>query len=137
MANPEEGRYYLKSVHEEIDLFDRKLAHLTNYGEFGSDAERADAAKKMNTKRETLAKKARQLAADGVEFKPNELPRSFRPKDEVPVAKVAAEEETKKEPVEKVSQAGMPGRAARRQSSAYQGTSLDWEKNIREYMAKK
>ena len=38
MANIVENKYYLKTVHEEIGLFDRKLAHLLKYDVFESDA---------------------------------------------------------------------------------------------------
>ena len=77
-------KYHLKSVHEEIDLFDRKLAHLMNFEKFESEEERATAVRKLNVKRAALVKSALQLAADGIEYKQNELPRSLRPKDLVP-----------------------------------------------------
>lgn len=72
-------KYYLRSLHEEIDLFDRKLAHMLKYDSFATDAERKAAAGKMTAKRDQLARTARQLAEEGIEFKPSELPRSFRP----------------------------------------------------------
>jgi hypothetical protein len=128
-------KYHLKSIHEEIDLFDRKLAHLNKFEKFDSDAERDLAAQKMTAKRETLVKTARRLAAEGVEFKPSELPRSLRPKDE-PAAEVEA-------PVETTASAEIPdvaalNRSERRQSSTpYTGTSLDWQASVRQYMQKK
>lgn len=73
-----EDKYYLKTVHEEIGLYDRKLAHLNRFEVFTSDAERDTAVRKMNGKRELLVKTARRLAAAGVEFKDSELPGSFR-----------------------------------------------------------
>jgi hypothetical protein len=131
MAAVVADRYHLKSIHEEIDLFDRKLAHLMNFEKFDSDAERELAARKMAVKRETLVKTALRLAAEGVEFKQNELPRSLRPKD-VPAAVAAVPEEPKVE-----SAVGQLSRGARRHSTPYTGTSLDWQASVREYMQKK
>ena len=73
-----QDKYYLKSVHEEIGLFDRKLAHMDKYEVFASDADRELAAKKMNRKRELLVQTAVRLAGAGIEFKDSDLPRSFR-----------------------------------------------------------
>ena len=82
MATPARDKYYLKSLHDEIDLFDRKLAHLRKYDSFASDAERDASAGKMANKRELLVKTARQLVSEGIEFKPSELPRSLRTAEE-------------------------------------------------------
>jgi hypothetical protein len=71
-------KYFLKSLHEEIDLYDRKLAHMAKYELFASDIERDTALGKMATKRATLAKTAKKLMEDGIEFQPSDLPRSFR-----------------------------------------------------------
>ncbi len=71
-------KYFLRSLHQEIDLYDRKLAYLANYVAFDSPADREEAKKKMLAKRAALAESARELAAEGVEFKLAELPRSFR-----------------------------------------------------------
>lgn len=71
-------KYFLRSLHQEIDLYDRKLANLANYVVFASQADREEAEKKMHAKRAPIAEAARKLAADGVEFNPAELPRSFR-----------------------------------------------------------
>lgn len=84
MATPVHDKYYLKSLHENIDLFDRKIAHLRKYDTFATEAEREASAGKMAAKRELLARTARQLAKDGVEFKTSELPRSFRTADMIP-----------------------------------------------------
>jgi len=75
-------KYYLKSLHEEIDLFDRKLAHVAKYEPFASDAERNTALGKLSTRRATLARTAKKLVEDGIEFQASELPRSFRPQTE-------------------------------------------------------
>lgn len=74
-----QDKHYLKSVHQEIDLYDRKLAHLNRFEVFASDADREMAARKMNSKRELLVQVARRLAGEGIEFKDSDLPRSFRP----------------------------------------------------------
>jgi hypothetical protein len=55
------AKYYLKSLHEEIDLYDRKLAHMTKYELFASEAERETAIGKMTTKRATLVQTAKKL----------------------------------------------------------------------------
>jgi hypothetical protein len=78
MTTPLQDKYYLKSLHEEIDFFDRKLAHLLKYDAFPSEEDRDAAVKKMTAKRDLLASTARRMAGDGVEFKASELPRSFR-----------------------------------------------------------
>ncbi len=74
-----QGKYFLRSLHEEIDLFDRKLAHLAKHESFATEQERETAIGKMNTKRAKLVKAAQKLAGDGVEFSASELPRSLRP----------------------------------------------------------
>jgi hypothetical protein len=134
MANIVENKYYLKTVHEEIGLFDRKLAHLLKYDVFESDAARDAAVRKLERKRETLVETARRLAAEGVEFKVSDLPRSILPEGTEPVAA---------EPVKEVAAEADPAagaatnRSARRQSSVYAGTSLDWEQSVRNYMQSK
>ncbi|MFC6647324.1 hypothetical protein ACFQBQ_17455 [Granulicella cerasi] len=79
MSTPQavSAAFQLKWLHEEIDLYDRKLAHFDKYSAAGSAAER----KKMVTKRSTLEKTARQMVSDGVEFQAKDLPRSFRAED--------------------------------------------------------
>ena len=71
-------KYFLKSVHQEIDFYDRKLADLRKYGTFDSDKDREQAESSMLTKRAGLEKTARVLSAAGVEFNEEDLPRSFR-----------------------------------------------------------
>ena len=71
-------KYFLRSLHQEIDLYDRKLAYLENYVQFTSMADREGAEGKLLAKRAPLAETAKQLVADGVEFNPADLPRSFR-----------------------------------------------------------
>jgi len=137
MANIVENKYYLKTVHEEIGLFDRKLAHLLKYDVFESDAARDAAARKLTRKRETLVETAKRMAAEGVEFKPSDLPRSILPEG----AEVAAPEPVKEVAAAAAEPAAAAGaganRSARRQSSVYAGTSLDWEQSVRNYMQNK
>jgi hypothetical protein len=71
-------KYFLRSLHQEIDLYDRKLAYLENYAQFASMADREGAEGKLVAKRASLAATAKQLVADGVEFNAADLPRSFR-----------------------------------------------------------
>ena len=127
-----ESKYHLKSVHAEIDLFDRRLAHLNKYDVFETEAARIAAERKLNLKRDPLVVTAKRLAAEGVDFKESELPRSFRPEG-VPVP---VEVKPEPEPV-----AALPNptenRTARRQGSPYAGTSLDWEKSVQHYMQNK
>ncbi len=73
-----QDKYYLKSVHEDIDLLDRKLAHLQKYDVFDTPAAREAAANKITAARELLAKIARRLMDEGIQFKESDLPRSFR-----------------------------------------------------------
>jgi hypothetical protein len=73
-----QDKYFLRDLHQEIDLFDRKLAFLNNYEEFASPGAREEAEKKLLAKRAPLEKTAKELAASGVEFEARDLPRSFR-----------------------------------------------------------
>ena len=77
-----QDKYFLKSLHEEIDLYDRKLAHLTKYEQFATEKEREATLGKLTTKRESLARTARKLMEDGIEFQTSSLPRSFSPQAE-------------------------------------------------------
>lgn len=74
-----QDKYFLKSLHEEIDLYDRKLAHMATFERFASEIERETAIGKMTTKRGTLVRIAKKLIEDGIEFQTSDLPRSFRP----------------------------------------------------------
>ena len=78
---PRRDKFFLRDLHQEIDLYDRKLAYLNNYKEFASAADREDAEGKLLAKRASLEKAARELAASGVEYDLQDLPRSFRTKD--------------------------------------------------------
>ena len=76
-------KYYLRSLHQEIDLYDRKIAYLENHVQFDSIADREGAENKLIAKRASLAETAKQLVAEGVEFSPSDLPRSFRASTEI------------------------------------------------------
>ncbi|HUA91618.1 MAG TPA: hypothetical protein VL991_03570 [Terracidiphilus sp.] len=75
---PPRDKYFLRDLHQEIDLYDRKLAYLEKYVEFASPADREDAEGKLLAKRAPLEKTALELAASGVEYDEKDLPRSFR-----------------------------------------------------------
>jgi hypothetical protein len=127
-------KYHLKTIHEEIGLFDRKLAHLMNFEKFETEAERDEAARKLRVKRETLVRTALRLADEGVEFKPGDLPRSMRregePDTPVPAAVIAESVKVAEQPA--------PIRSLARESNGpYAGTSLDWQASVRQYMLKK
>ncbi len=71
-------KYFLRDLHQEIDLYDRKLAYLEKYVEFASPDDREEAEKRLRAKRAPLEKTALELAASGVEYEEKDLPRSFR-----------------------------------------------------------
>src|ERR1700722_9547469 len=126
----------LKMLDEEIDLFDRKLAHLMKYDVFPSDVERNAAARKLNLKRDALVAKAKALTDEGTEFKPNDLPRSFRPKD----ARVEPDEHEVAAAEAKAVAAAAPNgekRSVRRSSSAFAGNGFNWQQSVKDYMTKK
>jgi len=76
--SPRRDKYFLRELHQEIDLYDRKLAFLGKYVDFASPEDRAEAEKKLLSKRAPLEKAALELAASGVEYQDENLPRSFR-----------------------------------------------------------
>lgn len=75
---PKHDRYFLRDLHQEIDLYDRKLAYLEKFADFASTTDREQAEKGLRLKRAPLEKMALQLAASGVEYEKKDLPRSFR-----------------------------------------------------------
>ena len=74
---PRRDRYYLRDLHQEIDLYDRKIAYLDKSVEYALPADREKAEKDLLAKRASLEKAALELAASGVEFDEKDLPRSF------------------------------------------------------------
>lgn len=126
----------LRSLHQEIDLFDRKLAHLAKYGKFPSEADRKSAITKMANKREKLVVTARRMAKDGVEYEALELPRSFRT-DGAPVPSAASLK--KEEEVKPGSNKGIVAinhSQKHQQQSPYAGTSLDSRIILQDYKCK-
>lgn len=123
-------KYHLRSLHEQIGLFDRKLAHLLKYDTFATDKERDSAAGKLATKRETLVRAAKQLAEEGVEFKISELPPSLRPDG-------AVDEIANVEATPEVAAAAMGARLEQPAVPAYDGTILNFRNEIQEYMKKR
>ncbi len=123
-------KYHLRSLHEQIGLFDRKLAHLLKYDTFATDKERDSAASKLSTKRETLVRAAKQLADEGVEYKVSELPPSLRT-DQV------EEEVANVEATPEVAAAVMGERLEQPAVPAYDGTILNFRNEIQEYMKKR
>jgi hypothetical protein len=78
MATPiPDSKSALKDLHQQIDLFDRKIAYCQNHEKFDSEEARAVALKKLVTKRESLVKAALGMASRGVVCDPKYLPRSF------------------------------------------------------------
>jgi hypothetical protein len=129
-----ESKYHLKTIHADIDLYDRRLAHLLKYEVFATEAARAAAARKINLKRDPLVVTAKRLAAEGVEFKLSELPRSFRPEGEAAPAPIEAAATPAPEPT---PHNPSENRSSRRQGSTHASASVDWEKSIQHYMQNK
>ncbi len=73
-----DSKYALKDLHEEIDLFDRKIAYCENHEQFDSSQARESALHKLVIKRESLVKAALEMASRGVECDSKYLPRSFK-----------------------------------------------------------
>jgi hypothetical protein len=71
-------KYFLRDLHQEIDLYDRKLAYLDKFVEFATPGEREEAEKSLLAKRAPLEKVALELVASGVEYETKDLPRSLR-----------------------------------------------------------
>lgn len=132
MATAPTGKYYLRSIHEEIALFDRKLAHMEKYETFGSDDEREQAVRKLTTKRKALVTIEQRLVAEGVEFNASELPKSLRPAgSEAPPQTVAVQEEAAPEAP------AVTEHTRAHKGSPYAGTSLDWQASVERYLTKK
>ncbi len=73
-----QDKYFLRAVHQDIDLLDRKLAHAEKFDTFETKEARDAALSKIAASRELLAKTARRLASEGITYHEAELPRSFR-----------------------------------------------------------
>jgi hypothetical protein len=132
MATLAHNKYTLKTLHEEIDLFDRKLAHMLKYESFATDAARKSSASKMQAKRDLLARTARQMAEEGIEFSPSDLPRSFREGEEphTAAAEPAARPTDTAAPAEHQVSADAPGSTSARFQSPFAGTVLDGQAHV-------
>jgi hypothetical protein len=78
ITSPRRDKYFLRDLHQEIDLYDRKLAYINQYVDFASPKDREQAENSLLAKRAPLEKTALELAASGVEYEEKDLPRSFR-----------------------------------------------------------
>jgi hypothetical protein len=136
---PSSNKYYIKSLEEEIGLFDRKLAHLLKFETFPSDEERQLAVGKLTTKRDRLVRTVRDLI-EGVPEPPAKKARAAKPKSSSrsrTSAKLAAK------PVEPALSAPLADEPASldsetpalpRIASPYAGTSLDSEQELTNYL---
>jgi hypothetical protein len=75
---PRRDKYFLRDLHQEIDLYDRKLAYLDKFVEFATPGDREEAEKRLRARRAPLEKTALELVASGVEYEEKDLPRSLR-----------------------------------------------------------
>ncbi len=131
MAVIAHNKYTLKTLHDEIDLFDRKLAHMLKYESFATDAARKSSASKLQAKRDLLARTARQMAEEGIEFKPSDLPRSFREGEEEAVSASETPAPTDTAAVMPELPAGVPASMAPRSfPSPFAGTVLDGQAHV-------
>jgi hypothetical protein len=72
------SKYDLKDLHQEIDLFDRKIAYCHSHERFESEEARSAALQKLVTARKSLVTAAMDAVNSGVECDPKYLPRSFK-----------------------------------------------------------
>lgn len=107
-----QDKYFLRDLHREIDLYDRKLIHLLKHEVFATEALRDAAVRKLSTKRESLAATARTLVESGIEFQDNDLPRSFRPEGWVGAPQVDTEASPAEVAVASVSLTATPPSSA-------------------------
>jgi citrate synthase len=158
---PSSNKYHIKSLEEDISLFDRKLAHLLKFESFPSDTERQLAASKLSAKRERLVRTVRDLTEGVPELEASAPPakktkaaakpktstrskaaaKSAAPAEPPVVAEqVIAAEQTAEAPEIKPTESdqplpidsGLP--ALPRQASPYAGTSLDSELELKNYL---
>ena len=157
---PSSNKYYIKSLEEDISLFDRKLAHLLKFETFPSDTERQVAAGKLSAKRERLirtirdltegtpileaapapAKKAKTAAKPKTSTRSKAAAKSAAPADAI----AAAVPQTSVVPTTDVPVPDLleqptqiidtEGPAIPRLASPYVGTSLDSEQEFKNYL---
>lgn len=73
-----DSKHALKALYQEIDFFDRKIAHCQKFASYESETSRNLAVKKLMTKRAALVKDALELTTNGIECDEKYLPRSFK-----------------------------------------------------------
>lgn len=124
-------KYYLRSIHEEIGLYDRKLAHLLKYDQFATDKDREVAAQKLTSKRNLLVRDANHLIESGIEYKTSDVPRSLLTPDQIAAeAAVSAAEQP-------VAAAAAPEAQAHTGDSPVREVTPSFQKEIQEYLAKR
>jgi hypothetical protein len=147
-ANPSGNKYFIKSLEEEIGLFERKLAHLHKFETFPSDAERDIAAAKLSAKRDRLirtvrdliegvpapdappAKKAKAAAKPKTSTRSKAAAKSGAPAAEPAPEPTATVADLPEQPVHLDSEPPELPRLA----SPYAGTSLDSEQELKNYL---
>jgi hypothetical protein len=72
------SKYHLKDLHKEIDLFDRKIEHCQHHAKFDCEEDRASALQKLMTGRLKVVKAAAAMVSQGIDFDPDQLPRSLK-----------------------------------------------------------
>jgi hypothetical protein len=131
MATLVSSKYSLKTLHEEIGLLDRKLAHLHKYEVFRSELDRGAAAAKIEHKRDLLVRQARLMVDEGIQFEASDLPQSLRD---------AVDLQSAPEPMA-VPVPEAPARSSKRKTikpaSPFSGTVLDPTEALRDYKQKK
>lgn len=146
---PSSNKYFIKSLEEEIGLFERKIAHLHKFETFPSDAERNSAAAKLSAKRDRLIRTVRDLT-EGVpapEAPPAKKAKApAKPKTSTRSKAAAKSATTAEAPVpEPVVESTSPAvpepvhfdsdnPAIPRLASPYVGTSLDSELELKNYL---
>jgi hypothetical protein len=131
MATLVSSKYSLKTLHEDIGLLDRKIAHLHKYEVFRSDSDRDAAAAKIAHKRDLLVRQARLMVDEGIQFQTSDVPQSLRDADDhegTPEAMVEASPDVP---------ATVSKRKTVKPSSPFSGTVLDATQALQEYKQKK
>jgi citrate synthase len=151
---PSSNKYFIKSLEEDISLFDRKLAHLLKFESFPSDSERQVAASKLSAKRERLIRTIRDLTegtptaeaapAPAKKTKAAAKPRTSTrsraaAKSAAPAEVIAVAEQPV--PTADVLAADLPtqiidteGPTLPKLASPYVGTSMDSEQELKNYL---
>jgi hypothetical protein len=123
-------KYYLRSLHEEISLVDRKIAHMAKYDSFPSEKARDLAAGKLRAQRDLLVRNAQLLIDSGIDYKASELPRSLRPNEPASASEAAVDGTAAlaAAPAEPETPAATP---------AYEGKFLNMREEIEAYVQKR